>query len=150
VERTSSVATGIDWPAVNKVSFQASRGNVATESNEATVYSRRDLDFVIKVLKDPSALESYAHVVSRLIGLVPETAINDDVNIRVNNRPVSLGRCVIQQRISPIEFAILDGWDSEEQVISLMTNKAKLDENFFARRLYVPDSSLLLNRCQGH
>lgn len=98
VENPNTFAGQIDWSSINKASFYPTRGDVSSESNEATIYSRRDLRFVIKEFTDPKTIQTYLQTGVNLKGLVPEMTSYENIVIRVNNRSTRLNHCIIQQK----------------------------------------------------
>ena len=134
----------IDWAAVNQYSYYTKRGDVSTETNEATVYTRRQLPFVIKTFVNPEDASKNAVTASLLEGLVPATIVARGVTVKVDNRPVTLQSCLIQERISALD-SIMQGEFNKTptRLVEVIEEKASLDREILRRGIFLNDPKFM-------
>ena len=134
----------IDWTSVNQRSFYTQRGDVSSETNEATIYTRKELPFVIKTFVDPEEVSVNMAILYRLDGLVPRTIALQGITIRIDNRSVTIGPCLIQEKISVLDSIRQGEFNATpERLTKILEEKAELDREIFRRDIFLNDPKFM-------
>lgn len=134
----------IDWASVNQHSYYTQRGDVLSETNEATVFTRRQLPFVIKTFTDPEDVDRNVATISQLVGLVPATIAANGITVKIDNKPVTLETCLIQEKISVLDSIIHGEFNATpERLAEVIKEKAELDREIFRRGIFLNDPKFM-------
>lgn len=133
-----------DQQMLGKVSFYTKRGDVSSETNEATLYRRGDIPFVIKTYDNPDEPVSTVLTAGTLEGLVPRTRLVEGLAVKVDNRRTVLETCIVQDQLKPLDFMFTGEFkDNPERLEEIIRQKAESDRGIFRRGIYLNDPKFL-------
>lgn len=132
-----------EWRRLMHDPFTFANGHVIT-GNEAIVYQRPDLLYVVKEFIDERAIDGYQVAMEFLTGLLAQTAFIENRKITVDRTIRTIAKGVVQERVAPLEnrLVALVKERSRERLIDLINQKAALDKKIMQRGVYIQDPEL--------
>lgn len=130
---------------LNRASFIARRGDVISGGHEAVIYKRKDLDFVVKELIDPNAINGYRLTVGLLDqDLMARTSFVENLQINIDHKFHVIKLAIIQERVRPLEqeFIRLVEQRNIDMLIDLIKKKVILDREILKKGVFIQDPEL--------
>lgn len=123
-------------------SFIDTRKGDITQGTQFAVYTRTDLDFVVKIPKNDIWLEGYTTANGEeFTGFVVPFLIEDDITLKINHQRKRFGTAIVQQKVPNTQSELNKAVDSRDwnQFEKLIRMSAQLDRASFNKGLYSPD-----------